>query len=150
MNQSLQQNFYSISHLLGSHWWAVTWYALTHSCCVGIKVAHIHSFVDFHQSLFQRPSALNEQSQRDELNRRSKCTRGWSANERFCQWTRPAPCTQSTKSVRAAVPKDYERYFSATSRWKNGHHFVSALWLWLHEEIGGVRAQCGESSHLMS
>ena len=31
----------------------------------------------------------------------------------------PAPCTQSTRSVRAAVPKDYERDFKSNAQTKN-------------------------------
>ena len=62
-------------------------------------------------SPFQSPSALHAQNQRDERKRRSKFAQRWLANGHFCQWTLPAPCTQSTRSVRATVPKDYERYY---------------------------------------
>ena len=30
---------------------------------------------------------------------KSKCTQHWLANEHFCEWTNPALCTQSTRSV---------------------------------------------------
>ena len=70
---------------------------------------------DLLYSPFQSPSALHAQSQRDERTRKSKCTQRWLANERFCQWIRPAPCAQSTSSVRAVVPKDYERYYTAST-----------------------------------
>ena len=56
------------------------------------------------------PSALHAQSQRDERTRRSKCTQRWLANEHFCEWSSSALCTQSTRSVRAVVPKNFGKY----------------------------------------
>ena len=101
-------------------WW--TWYLNVYLSSLGKDIKRIKSSNSLYvpadktrkllnQSPFQSPLALYAQSQRDERIRRSKCTQRWLANERFYQWTCPAPCTQSTRSVRAAVPKDYERDF---------------------------------------